>query len=257
MQYRLNEWRNRKVSMSISSEELLSYIAELTKLVSQQREEIAELRQLITSRHQHTTTGLASQTIPRKRFLRGLAAGLFVGTAATTTMLTSTKEAQAKLAINTNPQIGVIATLQGVGITGAAINPDNRYGFVASSKQTTLNLSNDLPLESDCGVVGISGSGAGVWGKVADGWGVRGEVATGGFGVTGLATTVGTGVAGASSEGFGVSAQSMNGIPLFVQPSAATPTLPADVTAGAIYFDPNGNMYISQGTAWKKVAIVP
>jgi hypothetical protein len=259
MKLSLSEIRKRKVIMnSNESQQLLAHIAELTRLVHQQQEEITELRQLVTNRQQHpTATSLAGRAVPRKSFLKGMAATLLVGTGATAaTMLTGEKAAQAKLSVSTHAQIGSIATLQGVAITGAALNPDNRYGLVASAKQTALNLANDLPLESDCGVVGIAASGTGVWGKTTEGWAVRGTVEAGGFAVIGVAATTGTGVAGASDTGIGVSAQSMSGIPLFVQPSAQAPTLPADITSGAIYFDSAGNMYIAQGTIWKKVATV-
>jgi hypothetical protein len=233
-------------------------IDELTQLVHNQQQQISLLTSLLNGKL-HPTSAPGSQTeriVPRKNFLKKAAAALLVGASATgATILSSQKAAEAKLAVSTHPNIGILALSGSVTYTGSLINPNSRYGLVASAKNANLNLS-DLYQAAECGIAAIATAGAGVWGRVEEGDGIRGEVSGQGFGIVGDAITGGIGVGGASTTGFGVTAQSLAGIPLYVWPSPQTPTIPQNATAGAIYFDTQGNMYISQGTTWKKVATV-
>lgn len=237
-------------------------VAEQQKTINQLQAELAQTRMSSNSGTNNlaaitTTTNPTNINLNRRRVLKGLAAGLAIGTATTIALARGEKNAEAKLTINPLASIGAIVTPPGAApYTGQPLEPLNNYGIVGISDKTAFNL-NKLPEVASCGVFGYTSSGAGVYGKAADGWGVKGEGSTTGFGVSGTAAGNGTGVAGGSETGIGVLALSGIGIPFQIAPSPTPPTLQAGDTGSFYVNSTDSKFYFSINGVWKAVATLP
>jgi hypothetical protein len=243
----------------MSEQDLTLTVQELMAEISAMRAELTELKgranALPKAEPQPVEKAKAIVSTTRRKLLKRLAGGILAGLAVTG--ITASLPGQAEAKFVASGGAGAVVMPTGGTVTGN-LPVGTVFGLYATTDASVDlgDFQNGISVKagvfgnattSGANVYGVIGHGGnyGVYGN-GDYYGVYGE---GYVGVYGSGSNYG--VQAYSSGGTALNVTTSSGVPLHISPGSQ-PAMPAS-TKGDIYIDTDGDMYIFNGSVWKKV----